>query len=113
MAQAASWSTIKAPMDLVARVARLDKLSRLLDIAFVIPGTKVRFGVDAILGLVPVVGDLAGVALSSLLIVEAARIGVPRLLLARMIGNVAIEGAVGRGAARRRRVRRVLACQPA
>ena len=81
--------------DLRRRVERLDRLSRLLDIAFVVPGTKIRFGVDAILGLIPVVGDWAGVALSSLVIIEAARIGVPAGLLARMVGNVVIEGVVG------------------
>jgi hypothetical protein len=81
--------------DLRARIARMDRLSRLLDMAFVVPGTRIRFGVDAIVGLLPVVGDLAGVALSSIVIIEAARIGVPATLLARMIGNVVIEGTVG------------------
>ena len=81
--------------DLRSRIERLDRLSRLLDIAFVVPGTNIRFGVDAILGLIPVVGDWAGVALSSLVILEAARIGVPAGLLARMVGNVVIEGVVG------------------
>ncbi|WP_202596437.1 DUF4112 domain-containing protein [Mesorhizobium loti] len=77
MAHAASW-TIGDAEDLRARVERLDRLSRLLDVAFAIPGTKVRFGVDAILGLIPVVGDWAGVALSSIIVVQAFRIGVPR-----------------------------------
>ena len=81
--------------DLRSRIERLDRLSRLLDIAFVVPGTNIRFGVDAILGLIPVVGDWAGVALSSLVILEAARIGAPSGLLARMVGNVVIEGVVG------------------
>lgn len=81
--------------ELSRRIARLDKLSRLLDIAFVIPGTSVRFGVDGVLGLVPVVGDIAGVALSSLLIIEAFRLGAPANVLLRMVANVAIEGVVG------------------
>jgi hypothetical protein len=81
--------------DLRTRVERLDRLSRLLDIAFTIPGTKIRFGVDAIIGLIPGFGDWAGMALSSLIVVEAIRIGIPRALLARMIVNVAIEGAIG------------------
>jgi hypothetical protein len=81
--------------DLRGRIERLDRLSRLLDIAFVVPGTNIRFGVDAILGLIPVVGDWAGVALSSLVILEAARIGAPAGLLARMVGNVVIEGVFG------------------
>ncbi len=67
----------------------------LLDTAFVVPGTQIRFGIDAILGLVPVVGDWAGVALSTIVVVEAARIGIPKLLLARMIANIAVEGGIG------------------
>ncbi|WP_430515909.1 DUF4112 domain-containing protein [Mesorhizobium loti] len=59
------------------------------------PGTKVRFGVDAVLGLIPVVGDSAGVALSSIIVVEAFRIGVPVGVLIRMIANVLIEGVIG------------------
>jgi hypothetical protein len=80
---------------LKARIARLDRISRLLDTAFVVPGTQIRFGIDAILGLVPVVGDWAGVALSTIVVVEAARIGIPKLLLARMIANIAVEGGIG------------------
>ena len=92
-----AFTAFSAPAgkSLETRLARVDQLSRILDIAFVIPGTKVRFGVDAIIGLVPVIGDLAGVALSSIIVVEAARLGVPSRLLARMVGNVLIEGAVG------------------
>ena len=77
------------------KIARLDQLSRLLDVAFVIPGTNIRFGIDAIIGLVPVVGDWAGVVLSSIIVVEAFRIGVPKFLLFRMIANVIIEGGIG------------------
>lgn len=81
--------------ELRVRVERLDRLSRLLDTAFAIPFTRIRFGVDAVIGLIPGFGDWAGVALSSIVVVEAVRIGVPRALLARMIVNVAIEGAFG------------------
>lgn len=81
--------------ELSRRIARLDTLSRWLDIAFVVPGTSIRFGVDGIIGLIPVVGDIAGVGLSSLLIIEAARLGVPKGILMRMVANVAIEGVVG------------------
>jgi hypothetical protein len=74
---------------------RLDWLSKLLDTAFVIPGTNVRFGVDALIGLVPVVGDAITTAISSWMIYEAHRLGISRLALARMIGNVAFDGIVG------------------
>jgi hypothetical protein len=74
---------------------RLDRLSRILDVAFVLPGTNVRFGVEAILRLVPGFGDAAASALSCWLIYEAYRLGVPRSLLLRMIANVVVEGAAG------------------
>ncbi|GLS17700.1 hypothetical protein GCM10007874_07150 [Labrys miyagiensis] len=91
----ASSRTFDDRTDLRARVERLDRLSRLLDTAFAIPFTKIRFGVDAIIGLIPGFGDWAGVLLSSIIVIEAMRIGVPRVLLARMVVNVAIEGALG------------------
>jgi hypothetical protein len=90
-----AYASARRVDDLEARIERLDGLSRLLDTAFVIPGTGIRFGVDAIIGIIPGVGDWAGVALSSLILIEAARIGIPPALLARMIGNVVIEGIIG------------------
>ena len=74
---------------------RLDKLSRLFDIAFVLPGTNVRFGVEAVMRLVPGIGDAAASALSCWLLYEAHRLKVPSHVFARMALNVAIEGAVG------------------
>jgi len=78
-----------------ATLARLDALSRLFDIAFIIPGTHVRFGIEAILRLVPGIGDAAASALSCWLLYEARRLGVPPRIFARMLLNVAIEGIVG------------------
>jgi Domain of unknown function (DUF4112) len=74
---------------------RLDRLSRLLDIAFLVPGTNIRFGVEAILRLVPGIGDAAASALSCWVLYEAYCLGTPPLLLARMIGNVVVEGMAG------------------
>jgi hypothetical protein len=74
---------------------RLARLASLLDSAWRVPGTGIRFGADAILGLVPGVGNLATTALSAYLIHEAWRLGVPRTALLRMIGNVALDSAVG------------------
>ena len=78
-----------------AALARLDALSRLFDVAFIVPGTKVRFGVEAILRLVPGIGDAAASALSCWLLYEAHRLGVPPRIFTRMLVNVAVEGVVG------------------
>jgi len=77
------------------RFSRLDWLSRILDTAWSIPGTPYRIGLDGILGLIPGIGDPLGAMLSSYLIFEAARMGAPKHVLLRMVGNVAFESIVG------------------
>lgn len=74
---------------------RLRQLAWLLDSSIPIPGTRLTVGIDALIGLVPVLGDLIGVALSSLILLEARRLGAPRHVLGRMALNIALEGAVG------------------
>jgi hypothetical protein len=76
-------------------VARIEALARLMDGAFVLPGTNIRLGLDAIIGLVPVAGDLIGGLISSYLIWEARRLGAPKWLIARMMANVVLDTAVG------------------
>jgi uncharacterized protein DUF4112 len=76
-------------------IRQLEWLSRLLDTAFALPGTRVRIGLDGLLGLIPGIGDPLGAVLSSYIIVMAARLGASRHTLLRMLGNVAIEGLVG------------------
>jgi hypothetical protein len=78
-----------------AALTRLDGLARLFDTAFIVPGTNIRFGVEAILRLVPGIGDAAASVLSCYLLYEAHRLGVPPHVFARMLANVAIEGVVG------------------
>ena len=74
---------------------RVRELARVLDTIFVIPGTRIRVGLDAVLGLIPGGGDVAGAALSSIIVLVAARNGVPQAVLWRMVGNVAIDTAIG------------------
>ena len=74
---------------------RLNRLAWLLDSSIPIPGTGLSIGLDALIGLFPVLGDLIGVALSSFIVAEASRLGAPRALLTRMAFNVAVEGVVG------------------
>jgi hypothetical protein len=86
------------PYDTHARHAALDRLDRLatvFDTAFVVPGTGIRFGVESLLRLVPGIGDAAASALSCYLLYEAHRLGVPRMLFARMVANVILEGTIG------------------
>jgi len=85
------------PLDAVPddRLNRMEAVANLLDTAFVLPGTSQRIGIDAIIGLVPGVGDLLTTALSSYIIWEARRLGVSRLALTRMLGNLAIHAVAG------------------
>lgn len=75
--------------------ANLRSLARLLDTAVTIPGTNIRFGLDALIGLVPGLGDMAGAAMSGYIVLAAARLGAPAPVLVRMVTNVAIDGVVG------------------
>src|SRR5262245_17718285 len=78
-----------------ARIARIDALATLLDTALVIPGAGVRFGLDALIGLFPVVGDIITTALSLFIVHEAYQLGAPGHVIARMLGNVALNGVFG------------------
>jgi hypothetical protein len=85
--------SLPAPPD--PPVQRLRVLSHLLDDSLRVPGTGFRFGVDALIGLVPGVGDLTGAALSAYVLAQAGRLGAPKATLLRMAGNVALEAVVG------------------
>lgn len=77
------------------RLARFEALAKLLDIAFILPGTKIRYGVDGVIRLIPVVGDVLATAFSLWLVREARALGAPWHVTARMLGNVAVDGVVG------------------
>jgi hypothetical protein len=73
----------------------VDRLAWWLDNAITVPGTRFRIGFDALIGLIPGVGDLVGTLLSSYIIAVAASQGLPTSVLTRMALNVAIEGVIG------------------
>ncbi len=75
--------------------SNLDMLSHLLDDFLRIPGTNIRFGLDGIIGLIPGIGDILGAMASWIIILAAWLRGVPKLTLARMLANVAIETLIG------------------
>ncbi|QKK07299.1 MAG: DUF4112 domain-containing protein [Planctomycetota bacterium] len=70
-------------------------MARLLDSQFGVPGTGVRFGLDTVLGLLPVAGDTVTFAMGALIVREGVRLGVRKRVLARMVGNLALDWVVG------------------
>ncbi|MET0180014.1 MAG: DUF4112 domain-containing protein [Novosphingobium sp.] len=74
---------------------RLEATERLLERSFVIPGLNRPVGLDAIAGLVPVVGDVVTAAMGAWLVWEARNLGMPRWQLWRMAANVGVDTALG------------------
>lgn len=70
-------------------------ISRLMDTAIAVPGTRFRFGLDPVLGLLPWVGDIASAGVGLWIIAEASRFDVPRIVLARMAWNTLVDLLVG------------------
>lgn len=70
-------------------------LALIMDEFLRIPGTNLRFGLDPLIGLVPGLGDTASAIVSALALLQAARQGVPKILLARMSLNILINELVG------------------
>lgn len=84
------------PLDAVrATRRRLDRMAQILDEAIRIPGTGWRLGLDSVVGLVPVLGDVLGLALSGFVVYEGVKIGAPRPLLLKMTGFAALDAVVG------------------
>lgn len=76
-------------------LARLDMLASWLDNRFRVPGTDIRFGLDAIIGLVPYVGDITGFVVSGFLMRTMIRRGAGPILMLRMMGNFVLDALVG------------------
>ncbi len=76
-------------------LVRLQQLSDIMDTAFVIPGTSIRFGFDAIVGLIPVIGDTLATAVSGYIYSFAKKAGVPRHKRMKMVWNIFIDWLIG------------------
>lgn len=70
-------------------------LALIMDEIVRIPGTKFRFGLDPLIGLIPGIGDTSSALVSAFALIQAARLGVPKILLARMALNVLINEIIG------------------
>ncbi|MFC4258150.1 DUF4112 domain-containing protein [Marinobacter lacisalsi] len=78
-----------------ASLRRIERFSRLMDSSVRIPFTRVTFGLDGLLGLVPVVGDVTGFLLSGYVLLESQRAGASKRVKAHMIKNILLDATVG------------------
>ncbi len=85
----------QTPADVPARLDRLARLADNLDSRYRIPMTGIRFGWDAILGVVPGIGDMAALGPAGYILLEAHRMGAPGKVKAQMVGNTAVDFVVG------------------
>lgn len=74
---------------------RIEAMEMVLERSFIVPGINRPVGLDAIIGLVPVVGDVIAMGMGAYIVWEARNLGMPKWKLARMAGNVAFDSAVG------------------
>ncbi|MFP3546709.1 DUF4112 domain-containing protein [Rhizobium sp. SIMBA_035] len=77
------------------RIRRAVRLASLMDTAVGIPGLGIRFGADAILGLIPGIGDIAGSLVGLVIINEARELGLPREKLLKMLVNLGLDAVSG------------------
>ena len=74
---------------------RVETMEMLLERSFKLPGTNIPVGLDALIGLIPVLGDIITTALGAYMVWEARNLGLPKWKLWRMAGNVAFDSALG------------------
>jgi hypothetical protein len=77
------------------RLERIERLAYLMDESIVIPGTDKRVGLEALVGLIPGLGDVLTALVSLHIVAEAKKLGVPKALISKMIWNVVVDAAVG------------------
>lgn len=78
-----------------AGVEHIEKLARLMDSQFIIPGTSFKLGLDTIIGLIPGIGDTIGLAVAGYIVAQSARIGVQKRILVQMLYNIFIDWLIG------------------
>jgi hypothetical protein len=83
------------PAEAAGDLAVVRGLAWVMDSAFTIPGTRRRVGLDPLLGFIPVIGDLGSAAIGGYILLVASKLGVPAVVLWRMMLNLAIDTAVG------------------
>jgi hypothetical protein len=74
---------------------RIGRVTRVLDELIEVPGTPIKVGLDPVIGLIPVAGDAIAALVGGWVILEASRFGVPRIVLARMVLNLAVDLGIG------------------
>lgn len=74
---------------------RMRTISRVMDEAFRVPGTRLRFGLDGLVGMIPGLGDALGAGVAVYGLIAARRLGAPASVLARMAGNILLDSLVG------------------
>lgn len=84
-----------SPEDKEALLHSVEKLARLMDSRFALPGMPVKLGLDTIIGLIPVLGDTIGLGISGYIIAQAKRLGVSDATLFKMSTNVFLDWLIG------------------
>lgn len=74
---------------------RIGRMTHLLDELIEVPGTSIKLGLDPVIGLIPVAGDALSALAGGWVILEASRFGLPRVVLARMVVNLALDLGIG------------------
>jgi hypothetical protein len=89
------WRDYSKKLTHEERLNQVRMIARMMDDSFGVPGTKIRFGLDTILGLVPGLGDVVTSAISLLIVHHAWQSGASKLTIARMLGNVGVDFLIG------------------